>query len=332
MSATTGDRTLFLRFSVVTLVAVLHTAHDLSHGYSIWVSALTGAMVVGECAALTLGHLLTSRWGARRWLGLALGALISASFGLAILVPHSERWDWPGLVVAAGGVVVGFGVAGLWLLVFRLPVFIERARLRDMETESLRSEAELSRMRAHLHPHFFLNTLNAIAGLVTEDPVEARRLIAALGDLVHDALEDGEELRPFAAEVAWLRRYAEILEIRHRGLLSLRWELAEETLTVLVPRLLLQPLIENAVNHGVLRRRHGGSVMVRSEVVTGRGSRFVIEDNGPGFGGELVEGLGIDLVRRRLAMLCPGSSLRFEPTDTGTRATVEILRSPGGCG
>jgi DNA-binding LytR/AlgR family response regulator len=176
---------------------------------------------------------------------------------------------------------VGLAVAGLWLLVFQLPMLIDRAQLRALETERLRSEAELSRVRVHLHPHFLLNTLNAIAGLVTEDAAEARRLIAALGDLVRDALSDGDEPRPFAAEVAWLRRYAEILEARHRGLISFRWELAEETLAALVPRLLLQPLVENAVTHGALRKRDGGSVCVRSEANYGGTVRFVIEDEWP---------------------------------------------------
>jgi LytS/YehU family sensor histidine kinase len=203
--------------------------------------------------------------------------------------------------------------------------------MHALEVESLRREAELWRLRVHLHPHFLLNTLNAIAGLVTEDPAEACRLIAALGDLVRDAFTGMDELQPFKVEVAWLRRYAEILESRHRGLLSFRWDLAPETLATLTPRLLLQPLVENAVKHGALRRREGGSVLIRSESLGGGIVRLVVEDNGPGFGSDSAERLGITLVRRRLGLMCPGGSLHIEPIDPGTRAVVEIQQAMEGC-
>jgi LytS/YehU family sensor histidine kinase len=140
-----------------------------------------------------------------------------------------------------------------------------------------------------------------------------------------------DELQPFKVEVAWLRRYAEILESRHRGLLSFRWDLAPETLATLTPRLLLQPLVENAVKHGALRRREGGSVLIRSESLGGGIVRLVVEDNGPGFGSDSAERLGITLVRRRLGLMCPGGSLHIEPIDPGTRAVVEIQQAMEGC-
>jgi signal transduction histidine kinase len=329
LTITTGGWRLVIGFGVVALVASVHAVHNLSHGYPRWLSVLSSAMIVGQCAALTLGRWLALRWNAPRWSVVIGGALVSAAFGLVILVPLSRGWwPWSSAVIAAGGVLAGLVVASLWLLVFQLPLVVDRARLHALEVESLRREAELSRVRVQLHPHFLLNTLNAIAGLVTEDAAEARRLIVALGDLVRDALSEGDELRPFAAEVAWLRRYAEILETRHRGLLSFHWELAQESLAARVPRLLLQPLVENAVKHGALRRREGGSVLVRSEALRGGTIRFVIEDDGPGLGPEPSDGLGISLVRRRLALMCPGSTIRFVPLDAGTRVVVEIPRPP----
>jgi len=329
-----GWRGQLIGIGVVTLVATGHAVHDLLQEPSGWRPVLSSAAIVGQCAALSLGHSLALRWNAPRravWTG---GLLVSAAFGVLILVlHHGEGWHLspPAVAMAAlalSGTLLGVGIAGLWLLLFQLPRVVARARLHALEVESLRREAELSRLRVHLHPHFLLNTLNAIAGLVTEDAEEARGLIAALGDLVRDALADGEELQPFGVEVAWLRRYASILEARHRGFLAFRWGLEEATLAVHAPRLLLQPLVENAVKHGALRKRDGGSVLVRSETLDGGRVRFVVEDDGPGLGPNCQAGLGLSLVRRRLALLCPGGSLRFEPLEAGTRVVVE-LPNPG---
>jgi signal transduction histidine kinase len=319
-----GGPRLALGFGSVLLVATLHVVHNLSHRYSVSVSLLSAAALVLQCAALTLGRLVAQRWKLSRgtlWSG---AAILSAVFGLLLLVPLSDRSHFSGSLVALGGVLAGLCVTGLWLALFELPLLVGRARLQALELESLRREAELSRLRVHLHPHFLLNTLNAIAGLVTEEPAEAMRLIAALGDLFRDALSDADELQPFRVEVAWLQRYAEILESRHRGALSFQWELAEQTLSVLTPRLLLQPLVENAIKHGALRKRSGGSVLLRSELLPEGWVRFSIEDDGPGTGPHPTERLGLGLVRRRLALLCPGASLRFERKEFGTRAVVQI--------
>jgi len=328
---------LALGFGVVTLLAAVHAAHDLSHGFPLWVGPVTGALAVAQCGALTLLHDATARWRSHRALMWTVAPLVCVAFGVLFLAPHARTaevaWHVPPGFVGAGGAVLGLAVGGLWLLLFQVPLLVQRARRQAQQVEDLAREAELARLRVHLHPHFLLNTLNAIAGLVTEDPAEARRLIAALGDLVRDALSGGDEPQPFGLEAAWLRRYAEILEVRHRGFLSFRWELADDTLATPVPRLLLQPLVENAVKHGALRRREGGTVLVRSERLPGGAVRFTVEDDGPGMApgrGGAGTGLGIGLVRRRLALACPGASLRHEPLAVGTRAVVE-LPAPEGC-
>jgi hypothetical protein len=234
-----------------------------------------------------------------------------------------------------------FGVAlaqshfGLWALAFLLPAAVELGRIRSLETEKLqleaeklRGSAELARLRAHLEPHFLLNTLNAIAGLVTEDPREARRLLAALGDLLRDALRDEDEMQTLDAQVAWLQRYAEILEARHRGGLTFDWDIGLESRAVLLPRLLLQPLVENAVKHGALRRQSGGRVTIRTSVA-GDSMICVVEDNGPGFSGDGVrsDAFGLKSVRRRLELRYPQrASLSLESTGDGTRSIVEVPR------
>jgi LytS/YehU family sensor histidine kinase len=189
-------------------------------------------------------------------------------------------------------------------------------------------------VRAHLEPHFLLNTLNAIAGLVTDDPHEARRLLVCLGDLLRDALRDEDEMQTLDDQIAWLRRYAEILEARHPGNLVFQWQIADETRSVMLPRLLLQPLVENAVKHGALRRPGGGEVTVRVEVVATNGDApekivCTIEDNGPGLPdrGTRSGAFGLHAVRRRLELKYPQSAhLRLESSASGTRSIVELPR------
>jgi len=215
---------------------------------------------------------------------------------------------------------------GLWALAFVYPFAVESAGVRTLEARNLRSQAELTRLRSHLEPHFLLNTLNAIAGLVTEDPREARRLLVCLGDLLRDAVQDSGEMQRLDEQVAWLRRYAMILEARHHGL-RFNWEVAADCAQVMLPRLLLQPLVENAVKHGALRRHDGaGEVTVRAARRRDGALECVVEDNGPGMPDADVRAgaFGLQAVRRRLELEAPRASLRLESSSGGTRSIVEI--------
>jgi signal transduction histidine kinase len=228
----------------------------------------------------------------------------------------------------AFGLLFGQLHAGLWAMAFVYPFAAEDARLRAVEAERLRSAVEAAQLRAHLEPHFLLNTLNAIAGLVTEDPREARRLIGCLGDLLRDAARPGDELQTVDQELQWLDRYVAILHARHRDALRFRWEISPKARAALLPRLLLQPLVENAVKHGALKRAEGGEVVVRIELVEdGAGEPRVVctvEDNGPGLGEPRSGSIGLHVVRRRLELNHPGAALRLESSERGTRSIVEL--------
>ena len=253
------------------------------------------------------------------------------------------RGDSPPMRSVSGtlafGLVMGLLHTGVWALAFVFPYVAEDARLRALESdklrleaEQLRSAAELARLRMQLEPHFLLNTLNAIAGLVTERPKEARRLIACLGDLLRDSLEESDELQPLQAEFAWLRRYADILESRHAGSLSFHWDIDAKAEKAMVPRLLLQPLVENAVKHGALRRRDGGTVTVRAALDEQEPGKVVciVEDNGPGLPDSepRAGAFGLRSVRRRLELRYPTAVLRMESSPSGTRSIVELPVEP----
>ncbi len=261
-------------------------------------------------------------------MGLVFGA---ALFWIGRFYPNVRLHPGPALTLPRT-LLYGFTnaqmQAGLWTLAFIFPFAIEDARMRALEAEQLRSAAELARLRAHLEPHFLLNTLNAIAGLVAEEPREARKLLACLGDLLRDALHDADELQALDEQVAWLRRYAAILQARHGEAIQFEWNISQDAGGALLPRLLLQPLVENAVKHGALCRRGGGTVVVSARVVQGPEAKVVcvVEDNGPGTADAEVRAgaFGLHAVRRRLELRYSGATMRLESSPRGTRSIVEL--------
>ncbi|MFL5309528.1 MAG: sensor histidine kinase [Myxococcales bacterium] len=255
----------------------------------------------------------------------------AATFSLTSFRPGHEPFG-EGDVLRVG-FAMGLTYYALWALAFVVPMVAEDARVRALEADNLRTEAELARLRSHLEPHFLLNTLNAIAGLVAEDPREARRLLGALGDLLRDAVTPDGEMQTLGEQIEWLRRYAHILEVRHAGDLAFRWEVGGGTRRALLPRLLLQPLVENAVKHGALMRQGGGEITVRTELGEGQKLICIVEDNGPGVSERATRpgAFGLLSVRRRLALrYSDTATLRLESSPAGTRSVVELPLEQGG--
>jgi signal transduction histidine kinase len=282
------------------------------------------------------------RWAAGRRLGplvLLAGGMLASGTLYAVLLEgtHLASLSIPALRPATGewatsaAVRIGFAIGvtnfGLWALAFVFPFALEDARFRAMEAQQLRTAAELSRLRSHLEPHFLLNTLNAIAALTTEDPRAARRLLASLGDLLRDSLRDQGDMQTLGEQIDWLRQYGHILEERHAGRLAFHWTVGAGTRAALLPRLLLQPLVENAVKHGALARENGGRVEVRTEMVEANRLVCTVEDNGRGLpnGNARPGAFGLHSVQRRLALqYAQRASFRLESSATGTRSIVEI--------
>jgi hypothetical protein len=284
--------------------------------------------IVAQLFALTM----VSRWLERRRVGVLSTALVGLLVGTTVATAFQFLTASMLGTLAAGpwlrvvkGAVAGFEVYGLWMLAFRYPGLVYDAQVRSLEVERAREAAELAQLREHLQPHFLRNTLNAIAALVVEDPSEARSLLAALADLLSDSIEDSAPERTLGAEIRWLRRYGEILEARYRGTLRFAWDEGPMTAATMIPRLLLQPLVENAVHHGALARASGGVVTVRTRARTEGGTVIEIEDNGPGFNPDAPtsDGLGLRLVRRRVEVESRGS-FRINCTPQGARAIVEL--------
>ena len=181
----------------------------------------------------------------------------------------------------------------------------QRKSLREAHLETMLERSRRDLLRMQLHPHFLFNTLHAVSALMERDTTAARRMITRLSDLLRLSLEnDAQHEVTLEEEMEFLDKYLEIQRIRFGDRLSVDYRIDDEARNILVPRLLLQPLAENAITHGLSRMEGPGTLTV--EAVRNNG-RLVIRvlDDGPGVpdGGPKREGVGLGNTRQRLEHL-----------------------------
>lgn len=198
-------------------------------------------------------------------------------------------------------------------------------KLRNAQLQAELAQAQLHALRAQLQPHFLFNTLNAISALALSNPVLARTMISKLSDLLRLSLQEGHALCiTIARELQFLDCYLAIQQIRFKDRLSVQLLVGADVSAAMVPHLILQPLVENALNHGLLPAQRGGTLRITIERA-GEELRLLIEDDGQGLPQSgLREGIGLGNTRARLAAL-GSSSLTLEPrVGGGTRVEARM--------
>ncbi len=204
------------------------------------------------------------------------------------------------------------------------------SQLRLERLERNFSEARLNVLRMQLDPHFLFNALNTISSLVVSQPKLARGMIEQLGDLLRLSLESGRQQQVrLSKELEFLGHYLAIQKTRFGESLHVVVDIPATAGDVMVPSLILQPLVENAVRHGLSPRPGGGTVWVRATIDDAM-LRITIEDDGIGLGENWTEdrvGLGLGVTRERIAMLHSkqDAGLKIGPREGGgTRVRVSI--------
>lgn len=196
----------------------------------------------------------------------------------------------------------------------------QEGELRASQLEARLAQTRLQLLKMQLHPHFLFNTLNAISELVHEDPARADRMIASLSELLRETLEAGStDQVALSRELELLDRYLDIQRERFGDRLDVQMHIDGASRLVLVPSLILQPLVENSIRHGLAKRVTAGRILVRA----GRqGDQLVLEvqDDGVGLadGAAAREGVGLGNTRARLQELY------------GDAHRVEIRNADGG--
>jgi hypothetical protein len=254
--------------------------------------------------------------------GLWTAAASNAAFHLwrAIETPGTA-WRLEPVVAVwrfAMGVLVFAALAGLGTAARRSREADEALRLAE-RAEAVRARAELATLRSQLEPHFLLNVLHSLVGVVERDPPRAAAMLERLGDLLRDALRVHAEARDEIAleeELAITRRYLEIERLRLGERLAVDWRIEADDRARRVPPFALQGLVENAVRHAVAPRSGGGTIAIAVEERDGE-LLVTVDDDGDGAarprGGA---GVGLELLRERLRLL-HGEAARVE---AGARA------------
>jgi two-component system, LytTR family, sensor kinase len=200
----------------------------------------------------------------------------------------------------------------------------EQTILLQAQTAQLQAQladARLAALRTQLNPHFLFNTLHAVSALVERDPRGVRRMIARLSELLRTTLDGADEqVVPLGQELTFTHRYLEIMQIRFQGRLAIHSQVEPGVLDALVPNLILQPLVENAIKHGVSKIDEEGRLEIHARR---EGDRLVmcVRDNGPRVGENGLragEGVGLRNTRERLAELYgTEQSLTLRAADDG---------------
>ena len=229
-----------------------------------------------------------------------------------------------------------FGVAIYWavLSIYQAVRYYRKYRERELATSKLEARLAQSRLQVlkmQLHPHFLFNTLNAISELIYKDRESAERMIGDLSDLLRLSFENLEVQEiSLKQELEFLRKYLEIEQMRFHDRLVVEMEISPDTLDASVPNMILQPLVENAIKHGIAPRSTGGKIEIGA--VRNNGSlELSVSDNGIGVPfndvANVSDGVGLSNTRRRLKHLY-GDRHKFELSAAALSGLKVNLRIP----
>lgn len=275
---------------------------------------------------LVLGIVATSiHFYLHRLLATLLGAISLTQLThitmLAGALKHGMRWSMLVYCLIVGG----------WWAYASHQRYLD-AQLRVARMERSYTQAHLQTLRLQLDPHFLFNTLNTISAQVQADPRQARRMIEHLGDLLRISLNpDSRNEIALDDELGFLKRYLAIQQIRFGDKLRVTLDVAPGLHNAAVPSMLLQPLVENAIRHGISRRASGGNIVVtvrlQSPLLV-----ITVRDDGVGLPGKGLtapkEGLGLRLTRERIAAFHPQGTTQLSIVHLDAGGVQVSLRFP----
>ncbi|MBV6410083.1 MAG: histidine kinase [Burkholderiales bacterium] len=324
---------LFGVLAVNTLIAAFLSAIGVGHSF-------TDNLVVSQCIGLCIYAGCFASWRLAATLrGKTLGMILSvpagasAGVGLSILLlgPRGNAWmsemAWQSVLI---GLLFGTAISALFYLRSRmsqLETELRERQLREALAEKARVDAQLRMLQAQIEPHFLFNTLANLSVLIRRDPERAERLLADLIAWLRATLQRTRQAdSTLGDEIELLQRYLDIVGLRFGERLRVVFEVPESLRSRPFPLLLLQPLVENAITHGIEPNVGGGEVRIKADQENGR-LRLVVSDTGAGLregiGGS---GFGLENVRQRLVALFGDAAsldVRGNPQG-GVAATLEI--------
>lgn len=203
-----------------------------------------------------------------------------------------------------------------WNAFYFMYHFIGKMRKQELDTvklEALVRQLELQTIKAHINPHFIFNSLNSIRALIDEHPARARECVTKLSNILRSSLSaDKAETVVFEKELAIVRDYLELERMRFEERLEVEIDVDEQSLRQMVPPMMLQTLVENAIKHGISKQVQGGRVRIVTEL-TGAQHELLVQNTGQLNGYQKSTGFGLSSTRDRLSLLY-GEKAKFEIT------------------
>ncbi len=248
--------------------------------------------------------------------------------GGVFLAPIWRETGWP---------VLGSYASMVFAVMIPIKIWNNTRNEKKLEAQQLRlNEARLAALTSQINPHFLFNTLNSVSSLIRTNPEQARGVVYRLSSILRRLLRKTDNLTPLREELAFIDNYMTIEMVRFGEKLRFIKEIDPQTLDRLVPSMLLQPLIENSIRHGLATKVEGGMVRVRSYLAENR-LHLLVEDDGVGIPEARLatlfeQGIGVSNVNERMKVLY-GTDYRMwidSKPGEGTRTGIEIPDMPLG--
>ena len=330
---------MFKNLFISTLVSILfNTAIAglltvISFEESFWIN-----FVFSQCIGLSIYAINSTvmcrvsdkRW---RWMTLLFTFPGSIMFGvtLAAWITGAGDWSDPKAWVA---VVIGLFFGGIGSITYFLSQRIEQLdaevrqrRMNEMESEKRQMEAQLKMLQAQIEPHFLFNTLANVSSLIDSDPALSKKLLERLNDWLRIALvRTRSDSATLGDELEMLENYLQILKIRFGDRLHWDTDVDGEARGMVFPPMLLQPLVENAVRHGIEPKVGGGAIEIRASL-NDETLRIEVSDTGVGLISKEGSGAGLANIRARIATLF-GEKGRLSIQDNSNGGVIAILEIP----
>lgn len=249
------------------------------------------------------------------------------------------RQQWPALIDCYRfyfwfGFYIDLIIALLIVIAVHAVLYYQRFRAGEFAQASLKSQlaqAQLKALKMQLHPHFLFNTLHSISSLILEDPPKANSMIARLGDFLRLTLEQSDQqFVTLKEETEFVRCYLEIEQVRFGDRLTVDLRIEPATHSAQVPHLILQPVVENAIQHAIAPRASPGRIQIEAKRRNDR-LRMELKDSGPGLTGRSDSlpghGVGLNNVRARLEQLY-GEDFSFEMNNNAEGGLTVLLEVP----
>lgn len=291
---------------------------------------------------ISLTHLLRHTIITRKWLSQGLIQVIPRVFSLIVvlslvnyllvigysyLIGELSERDFQPLTIFAS-IILSVILYVIWAMIYLTVHYFEKSN-RMLQYEAAARETELNNLRSQLNPHFMFNALNSIRALVDEDPKKSKHAITQLSNILRNSLmADRQRLIPFGEELETVKDYLGLEAVRYEERLKTKFDLAPKVEECLIPPLMVQTLVENAIKHGIATLRQGGEVAIKSFFKDGS---LIIQIRNAGqlenSRKDEKEGYGLINTRKRLALIY-GDKSNFEIRNEDSRTVLTEITIP----